>query len=126
MKNIYVALFLFFLCIGHARATHIVGGEFELRYKGTRGMEYTLTLNLYFDEINGDPGAEDPSVQAAVFSKRTNQLMDVFVLPKISQQQVYYSNPVCTDDRLSTRQIKYASDIILSPSVYKDPDGYYV
>jgi gliding motility-associated-like protein len=126
MKNIYIALILFFLCICHARATHIVGGEFELRYKGTRGLEYTLTLNLYFDEIKGDPGAEDPSVQAVIFSKRTNQLVDVFVLPKVSQQQVYYSNPVCTNAKLSTRQIKYASDIILNPAIYKDPEGYYV
>jgi gliding motility-associated-like protein len=126
MKNIYLALVLFLFCICHARATHIVGGEFELRYKGTRGVDYTLTLNLYFDEINGDPGAEDPIVQAAIFSKRTNQRIDVYTLPKVSQQQVYYTNPVCTDARLSTRQIKYATDIMLVPAVFNDPEGYYV
>jgi hypothetical protein len=97
-----------------------------MRYKGTRGAQYTLTLNLYFDEINGDPGAEDPVVQAVIFSKHTNRLVDVFVLPKVSQQQVNYSNPVCTNARLSTRLVKYASDIILNPAVYKDPEGYYV
>ncbi len=125
MKNVYLALILFFACICHARATHIVGGEFELRYKGVRS-DYTLTLNLYFDEINGDPGAEDPVVQAAIFSKRTNQLIDVYTLSKVSQQQVSYTNPVCTDTRLRTRQIKYGTDLFLNPATYRDPEGYYV
>jgi gliding motility-associated-like protein len=126
MKKNYAFIFLLFFATIQASATHIVGGEFQLRHKGLRGPEYTLTLNLYFDEINGSRDAEDPIVRAAVFSKRTNQLITNFVLPKVSQQQVSYSNPTCTNSRLRTRQITYSADISLNASTFNDAEGYYV
>lgn len=126
MKKLYAFIFLLFVVVGQVNATHIVGGEFQLSHKGLRGQAYTLTLNLYFDEINGDPGAEDPSVQAAVFSKSTNKLITTFVLPKESQQQVSYTNPACSNARLRTRLIRYSRDISLDAAVFNEPGGYYV
>ena len=125
MKHLYICCILFYLTLCSAFATHIVGGDFELTSAG-RGNQYTLTLNLYFDDINGDKGAEDASVYAVIYSKRNNQQMQVVVLPRVSYGQVNYTNPECTSARLQTRLIRYSAPITLSQNVYTDPEGYYV
>lgn len=125
MKKIYLSFLLLYFSISAAWATHIVGGEFQLRMKG-RGSGYELILNLYFDDINGNKQAEDANIIAAIYSKRTNQLITTVVLPRVSTAQVEYTNPACTNARLQTRQIKYATDITLSGEIYNDPEGYYV
>ena len=43
--------------IHSAWSTHIVGGEFELIHQ--EDFKYRLNLILYFDQVNGNPGAED-------------------------------------------------------------------
>lgn len=45
-----------------AHATHIVGGEMDVQYLS--GDSYQLTLNLYFDAINGSPAALDTELTA--------------------------------------------------------------
>jgi len=107
-----------------AHATHIVGGELELVYKS--GSTYTLTLNLYFDAINGSPAAEDPSLTAGIFDKTTNRRMTYVLLPKLSNTAVQYTNPACTVSTLSTRKIVYSSDITLAATDYTNAAGYYV
>ena len=66
----YSILIIFFLFLAtHLQATHIVGGQLELTH--IRGITYNLRMNLYFDVINGNPGAEDQQVVARIFSKKT-------------------------------------------------------
>jgi gliding motility-associated-like protein len=107
-----------------ARATHIVGGEMELQHKA--GSTYSLTLNLYFDAVNGSANAMDAELLAGVFDKTTNRLMARLMLPRTSNTGVNYSNPACASASLSTRKLVYASDLTLDAATYTSPGGYYV
>ncbi|UOQ76588.1 hypothetical protein MUN84_18955 [Hymenobacter sp. 5516J-16] len=115
---------LWLLVAPSARATHIVGGELDLQYRS--GSSYALTLNLYFDAINGSPGALDNSMQASIFDKATNQRMQNVTLPLTSNTFVSYTNPACTSSSLSTRKLIYTVNITLPAATYTSPAGYYV
>lgn len=123
MKKIYLTLAFLLGCFA-LRATHIVGGEFQIKYLD--GFNYVLILNLYFDDVNGDPQAEDQNVTAALYSKATNTFMGRVNLGKAEDQNVTYSNPDCQTSSLKTRKIIYMNNIELSPNVFNDPGGYYV
>ncbi|RTQ52097.1 gliding motility-associated C-terminal domain-containing protein [Hymenobacter gummosus] len=107
-----------------ARATHIVGGEMELQYRS--GSTYLLTLNLYFDAVNGNSGALDQQLLAGIFAKGTDQLMAQVTLPLTSNTFVNYTNPSCTAGSLSTRKLVYSREVTLAGNVYTSPAGYYV
>ncbi len=108
-------------------ATHIVGGELSLQFLGAnRSNTHRLTLNMYFDLVNGNPGARDATVQVGVFSKRTDQLVTSFSLPVSYTAQVAYTNSTCTIQALQTQLIVYSSDITLPPANYTEPEGYYM
>ncbi|MFC7667514.1 hypothetical protein ACFQT0_09035 [Hymenobacter humi] len=132
MKRIWPALLTSRLCLLvlvllaplAASATHIVGGELELRYKS--GNVYTLSLNLYFDGINGDPGALDPRLTASIFAKANSQRMANVVLENTNNTFVSYTNPACAVGSLSTRKLVYTADIVLAGNTYNSPQGYYV
>ncbi|WP_179223011.1 gliding motility-associated C-terminal domain-containing protein [Pontibacter ummariensis] len=112
-----------FLSIG-AQATHIVGGEFEMQH--LNGYNYRLTLNLYFDNINGNPGALDQSIVVSIFSKANNQLLRTQVMYLKNQSFVPYTNIDCTAGELSTKRLVYYETLYLDPNIYNDPAGYYV
>ena len=107
-----------------AIATHIVGGEFELIY--VDGFTYQLNLVQYFDNVNGNPDAEDPEILVRIFRKSDNESMGIITLENKGFTFVPYTNIECTIDELETRRIFYSTTITLSPDVYNDPQGYYV
>ncbi|WP_139923459.1 gliding motility-associated C-terminal domain-containing protein [Hymenobacter sp. DG01] len=107
-----------------AQATHIVGGELDLQYRS--GSTYALTLTLYFDAINGSPGALDQTMRAGIFERGSNLRMQNVMLPLTSNTFVNYSNPVCTSPVLSTRKLIYTTNITLPTATYASPGGYYV
>ncbi|MBD2767513.1 gliding motility-associated C-terminal domain-containing protein [Hymenobacter sp. BT664] len=107
-----------------AAATHIVGGELDLRYR--TGSTYTLSLNLYFDAINGSAGALDQQLTASIFSKADNRRLTNVVLPLTGNTFVTYTNPACAVGSLSTRKLVYTNDIVLNAATYNSPQGYYV
>ncbi len=107
-----------------ARATHIVGGELDLQYQN--GNTYLLTLNLYFDAVNGNAGALDDDLVASIFSKSTNRRMQNVTLPLTTNTLVSYTNPACTSPSLITRRLVYAQRVSLPDATYDDPAGYYV
>ena len=110
-----------------AQATHIVGGELELRYLGTQGLyTHRINLNLYFDAINGNPGALDGIVTVGIFSKRTNQFMGYVALNLVSSDYVAYTKPTCAVANLSTKLIRYSTDLTLDRNVFNDVGGYYM
>ena len=110
-----------------AGATHIVGGELELRYLGTQGTySHRINLNLYFDDINGNNGADDRLVTVGIFSKRTNQLIGYVPLNRISSEYVSYTRPACASANLRTRLIRHSVDVSLDPNVFNDAGGYYL
>ncbi|QJW89960.1 gliding motility-associated C-terminal domain-containing protein [Spirosoma taeanense] len=108
-------------------ATHIVGGELELRYLGTQSTyTHRINLNLYFDDVNGDQGADDGRVTVGIFSKRTNQLIGYVPLLRVSSQYVPYTNTTCQTAYLRTRLIRHSTDLTLDPNIFNDPGGYYL
>jgi gliding motility-associated-like protein len=126
MKKRYHFLFFLYLIASSqmVRATHIVGGEFALRHNG--GNSYQLSLNLYFDLINGAPRAEDDDVLVSIFRKADNFRMLDVRLPKVNWEEVNYSNPTCSSARVRTKLIIYRALITLSASTFTNPGGYYV
>ena len=112
------------LLAGQARATHIVGGELELTH--TTGQSYILTLNLYFDAVNGAADLITGSLTASIFDKATNSRMQDVALPLASNTLVSYKNPICARPAsLSTRKLVYSKEITLPPGTYNAPQGYY-
>ena len=134
MVNVYsrwwfpVFLISLLLVLGHTtQATHIVGGELELRNLGTQGpSSHRINLNLYFDDINGSPQAEDALVNVGIFAKRTNQLIGFVPLYRVSSEYVPYTRPACASANLRTRLIRYSIDLTLDPNVFNDAAGYYM
>ncbi|RZK52198.1 MAG: gliding motility-associated C-terminal domain-containing protein, partial [Hymenobacter sp.] len=83
-------------------------------------------MNLYFDAINGSPGALDADLTAGIFDKATNRQVASLVLPLVTNAFVNYSNPACAVGSLSTRQLLYRSTIQLPAGTYNGAQGYYV
>ncbi len=120
-KFLFVTLLLVVLPL---YASHIVGGEFELIHLS--GYNYQLNMVLYFDDINGNPGAEDFSVTVSFYRKRDNALMRELILPQVSRTPVPYTQPACSSGLLETDRLYYSASVFLSPDTYNDPAGYYV
>ncbi|MDX5417919.1 MAG: gliding motility-associated C-terminal domain-containing protein [Hymenobacteraceae bacterium] len=108
-----------------AFATHIVGGEFGLEHRS--GYTYRITLNVYFDDVNGNPAAIDPEARIRIFDKQTNtSKIDEIRMPLRSNTFVNYTDIACTVGELRTRKLVYWIDVVLSPSVFNNPMGYYM
>ncbi|MFD3002320.1 gliding motility-associated C-terminal domain-containing protein [Pontibacter toksunensis] len=122
--KLHLLLLLLTLCLLRpAAATHIVGGEMELQH--VQGYNYRLLLNLYFDEINGSPGAKDPVNFITIFEKGTNRAVTTVSLPIRQEKQLSYTNINCTTVELRTSLIEYYEDIFLDPAIYNHAPGYY-
>ena len=108
-----------------AMATHIVGGEFEIVH--LNGNSYRVNLILYFDQLNGAPGARDPNFTTAIFRKRDNQLME-----NVFFQGLYRNECRLYAARMFQRRDCYAEAGIQHESLpcrirrYNDPQGYYI
>lgn len=124
MKQSLLLILTLLLCALSAKATHIVGGEFELQHLSS--YNYRLTLNLYFDDINGSPGALDQGIVVNVFEKGTNRWMGQVPMGLKTKTEVPYTNIDCTIGELKTSKLVYYETIVLDPAVFKNPDGYYV
>ena len=107
-----------------AWASHIVGGEFELLH--IEGSTYRLNLNLYFDVINGNPGALDAQANVRIFRKSDNAPMMDVTLIYAGQSRVEYFQPDCSNGEIITDKIIYTNTITLSDEVFNDPEGYYI
>ena len=105
-------------------STHIVGGEFELIH--LQDFQYRLNLIVYFDQVNGNPGAEDLQIFPYIFRTSDDVFMDSVVLVNNNSTFVPYTQPNCAIGDLITRRILYTAVIQLPPDRYNDPDGYYV
>lgn len=119
-----ILLILFCVLALPVMASHIVGGEFELIHLS--GNQYQLNMILYFDEVNGNPLAEDPNIIARIFRKKDNAVMMDVNLPLVERTNVAYTQPKCTIGELKTRRILYSAVVTLSNANFSDPEGYYV
>ncbi|PRY06742.1 gliding motility-associated-like protein [Pontibacter ummariensis] len=123
MKQAFLLLLLMIGLCQQATATHIVGGEMELKH--LEGFKYRLLLYLYFDEVNGTQGAKDPANHVTIFEKGTNKAVTTVSLPIQEQKQLSYTNINCTTGELRTSLVLYYQDLYLDPTIYSHPQGYY-
>ena len=123
-KRILLLFLPLLLCCYGASATHIVGGEFELRHVSE--YNYRLLFNLYFDKVNGSPGARDPFVNVHIFEKGSNKFVATIGLTLRSETPMNYTNIGCTTSDVQTTTMQYYEDIYLDPAIYTNPEGYYV
>lgn len=123
MKKLLLTLLL--LIAFPVMASHIVGGEFELIH--LTGNTYRLNLIIYFDVLNGNPGAQDPFVDVRIFRKRDNFIMaNQIRLTFNREERVSYTQPACSKGEIVTKKLYYTTTITLAPEQYNDPQGYYV
>lgn len=122
MKRILLVLFCVLAL--PVMASHIVGGEFELVY--VSGNKYKLNLILYFDEVNGSPGAKDQSITARIFRKKDNVAMMDVILSLGPSSNVPYTQPNCAVGGLKTSKLEYSATITLTNEQFGDAGGYYV
>ena len=107
-------------------ATHIVGGELELRYLGPNSaFSHRINVNMYFDDINGNAQANDPTITLFIFRKRDNAFMASVTLPRVGQELINYTNQACAVGDLRTRLIRYSVDVTF-PVDFNDTGGYYM
>ncbi len=124
MKYKFTLLLLFAFI--NASATHIVGGHLFLNANKSAQYNYTLGLTMYFDALNGNPGAEDEVVTIYIFRKRDNVLMSKVPIPKIERKSITYINPLCGISTLKTFMITYALEVRLEVTAFSDEQGYYM
>ncbi len=116
--------FLFCLMIFPVFGSHIVGGEFEIKY--ISGNKYRVRMIIYFDELNGNPGAKDLAVDVRIFRKHDNFIMRTLNLPIVSQENVNYTQPECSNGKLVTSKLVYEAEVTMTPNEFDDAQGYYL
>src|SRR5687767_2372977 len=95
-----ILLILFCLLAFPVAASHIVGGEFEIIY--ISGNTYRVNLILYFDVLNGNPGAQDFNINARIFRKSDNFPMRIVTLAYVKEEPVSYTQPECSKGEIVT------------------------
>lgn len=128
MKRILLSALISMIFLFHAQATHIVGGEIELQAIANEfNVTHRLSLNLYFDDINGNFAAKDQYVRVGIFSKKDNVLISFASLPLLSDSLIGFSNPDCEQNNsVRTRLLRYSALVYLNPDLYADSQGYYI
>jgi hypothetical protein len=122
MKRIFLVLLL--LLALPVKASHIVGGEFEIVHLS--GNTYRINLILYFDLLNGAAGARDLSATARIFRKSDNRFMRDVFLPLTTETEVAYTQPECSNNAIKTSKLTYTTNVQFSDNDYNDPKGYYI
>lgn len=118
-------LLLFCVCGIRGMATHIVGGNIEMKALEKQPGKYKITLKVYMDETIGL--GSSPELLVSIYRKFGDQKIIELRLPRVSQKEVKYDNEACTESRrLKTAFVQYESIVTLDPSKYSDPQGYYI
>ncbi|WP_337040664.1 gliding motility-associated C-terminal domain-containing protein [Emticicia sp. 17c] len=125
-KYLYFIPFLFFSY--EVLATHIVGGEIELTpiKTPTGTATHVLTLNLYFDAINGRPAAEDISITLSFIRKKDLVKVGEAICQRVYRENIKYIDPACAKGDLQTLLIKYSANVNLADANFSDPGGYAI
>jgi gliding motility-associated-like protein len=124
----YIYLIFFLALTFNSNASHIVGGEIELvKVKNpSPGITHEVTLDLYFDAINGRPAAEDISITLTFIRKRDLSRVGEAVCQRVYRDLIKYIDPACAKGDLQTLLIKYKASVNLPDAAFSDPDGYAI
>ncbi len=130
MKNWILFLVLFFGSFyTEIKASHIVGGNFEMVYSG-HGYLYNVYMDMFYDDINAQSNLLDAdlTIQVGVFSKATNNYIKDFQLVRPvanNSDFITYTNNGCSDPgKVRTRLFRYTGSVDLTGLV--EPQGYYI
>lgn len=124
----YLYLIFFLALTFKSQASHIVGGEIELvKVKNpTANITHEVTLNLYFDAINGRPAAEDISITLTFIRKRDLTRVGEAICQRVYRELIRYIDPACAKGDLQTLLIKYRANLNLTNAAFSDPGGYAI
>ncbi len=124
MKQLILILLLCMPFLG--TASHIVGGEFELRHLGN--FRYQVRLHIYFDEKNGLPGNKDQDkiITARIFRYSDNAVMQDIAIPFKEEILVNYTSTECAVGELKTSKMIYYTEMVFPQALYSDPQGYFI
>lgn len=126
MKLRLILSFILIFLLTKAQATHIVGGQLFIVDNPGSTYAHRIGLTMYFDALNGNPGAEDQFATIYVFRKRDNAALAYVQAPKVERKSVSYANPECGIANLQTYMITYSIDVRLDAAAFNDPQGYYM
>ena len=89
---------------------------------------YKIRLILYFDQVNGNSGALDNTVNFNIFRNKDNRKMDQFeVAVKLDNEVIEYGDRACgSAEQARTRILTYEKIQFLNPNIYNEPAGYYI
>ena len=122
MKKAWI--FCIALVANYVSANHIVGGEIE--FITLSPGSYRINIIQYFDQAQSVNQGPEGSATVYIFSNRTNEVVSSHLLLLQSESPVFYTNPNCSISSLQTSRVLWSSDIILDPTDYADPEGYYI
>ena len=107
-------------------ATHQVGGQLEMHAVGDVPGHFRLTVTQYLE--SGPRADQQAGGTLGIFRKRDNVQMTTFSVYEIGQRQrVIYANEYCAEQRnLKFIVAQFEADLRLTPSLYDDPQGYYI
>ncbi len=122
-----LALFLIlFTCftIG-AKATHIIGGSFSMKY--ISAGRYAISLDYYRDCKPGSVDFPPGSLRIGIYDKAKDSLIQTADLRIVSTQDVDFINGDCISLPTNCVQKRVYSDtVLLSANKYRATDGYYI
>lgn len=115
---------LFVCCCQAGWSAHLVGGEFQITYKGN--FVYEIQLNVYGDNATLGPGNQDAIVDVAIFERGTNNLVETFPMSLMTTAFVPYINQQCVAGSVQTKILTYRLTRTLAPNQFYSPNGYYI
>lgn len=108
------------------KASHIMGGQFEMLQIGVVG-NYKINLKLYYDDINAGTTTPKATYKVGIYRKSDNSLMTSFLVSYKSKVPLTYINQTCaTQKSLKTSEVIYSYDAYLDPLLYTQQKGYYI
>jgi gliding motility-associated-like protein len=124
LRSKYIILFLILCCTIAAKATHIVGGGFNIVW--LHDSTYELHLRVLRDCINGQAPFNDP-LFLGTFDKGTNQRIETITMTLDSTPRIEFIATKCLDvpGNLCVEVGYYTKIITLSPRLYNNNVGYY-
>ena len=109
-----------------ALATHIIGGQLEMRPLGDKPGHFRVTVVYYFNDYAGIENYNEAFM--AIYRKRDNAWMTTFkAVDTRVRTGLIFTNEVCAKLRnLKVSMARYEGDLQLNPADYADPQGYYL
>lgn len=120
IRSVFLVLFLITTAQYRAKATHIVGGDITVKSLG--GNIFEVTLTLFFDCINGSPGAFDPFVNVGLFDLLTNAKLDSISIGLTDSVTLALGDSCFTPPNLCVRRQRYIDTMNIPNNV----NGYYL